>query len=109
MPIHSIDVYGDLCRAVPQLRVGPPDLTDAWPAHCWWYYVELETKTQIVVVDTEPVFFSVRDGPMMPTLRTLHKCGSAATAARGRPAPTLPGRACLTRCPSSTPSSPRRR
>ena len=30
-----------------QLRVGPPDLTDAWPAHCWWYYVELEKKTEL--------------------------------------------------------------
>jgi len=41
-----------------------------------------ETKTQIVVVDTEPIFFSVRDGPMMPTLRVLHKCACAAGGCR---------------------------
>ena len=32
-----------------------------------------ETKTKIVVVDAEPLFYCVRDGPMMPTLRLLHK------------------------------------
>ena len=46
MPIHSIDVYGDLCRPVSLPRDGPPDLTDAWPAHCWWYYVERAVETE---------------------------------------------------------------
>ena len=31
-----------------------------------------EQKTQIVVVSEQPIFFCVRDGPMMPTLRLLH-------------------------------------
>ena len=29
---------------------------------------------QVVVIDKEPLFFSLRDGQYFPTLRVLHQC-----------------------------------
>lgn len=45
-------------------------LTGMW---CWGGWVS-QNHINLVVVNNVPLFFNVRDGPYMPTLRLLHQC-----------------------------------
>lgn len=40
------------------------------------YHIHLDSPghVQVVVIDKEPLFFSLRDGQYFPTLRVLHQC-----------------------------------
>ena len=39
-----------------------------------------ENNVTLLVVDNEPLFFQHFDGPLIPTLRLIHKCTAAAVA-----------------------------
>lgn len=45
----------------------------------WWvslFYFFSQNHLNLVLVNNVPLFFNIRDGPYMPTLRLLHQCSS---------------------------------
>ena len=44
----------------------------------------------LVVVNSEVLFFNIRDGPYFPTLRVLHRCAPPPRALRARRARVSP-------------------
>ena len=54
--------------------IGSDNLDDLIPKKKSMILGKMQPHVQIVIQDGEPVFFSQRDGPWMPTLRLLHQC-----------------------------------
>ncbi|KAG8045340.1 hypothetical protein GUJ93_ZPchr0008g13549 [Zizania palustris] len=51
-----------------------PLLDDLLPKKSPMIVVKCQNHLNLVVVNNVPLFFNIRDGPYMPTLRLLHQC-----------------------------------
>ncbi|XP_048501306.1 uncharacterized protein LOC125497691 [Beta vulgaris subsp. vulgaris] len=51
-----------------------PILEDLLPKKSPLIIVKCQNHLNLVVVNIVPLFFNIRDGPYMPTLRLLHQC-----------------------------------
>ncbi|XAR64447.1 hypothetical protein NMG60_11024796 [Bertholletia excelsa] len=51
-----------------------PVLDDSLPKKAPLVVAKCANHLNLVLVDNVPLFFNVRDGPYMPTLRLLHQC-----------------------------------
>lgn len=59
-----------ICEAYPRLE---PVMKDIWPKDAVMVVAKCKDHVQMVVVNKEPLFWSQRDGPWLPTLRLVHK------------------------------------
>ncbi|CAM8914709.1 unnamed protein product [Rhodiola kirilowii] len=51
-----------------------PVLDDLLPKKSPLIVVKCQNHLNVVLVNSVPLFFNIRDGPYMPTLRLLHQC-----------------------------------